>query len=201
MARLAAEQPARVGPAVVVAVADEATPGAESEARAVAQVHPGADVLIGPEATLADVRAGVRGAGVVHLACHGLFRAENLAFTSFRLADRWVRAADVAGLELSGSVIVLSACESGRSGRGGEEAAGLARGFLAAGARSVVVSQWLVDDRCTGELMVDLHRNLAAGAAPAVALRAAQLATIGEHPHPFHWAPFIVMGAPVAEVP
>jgi CHAT domain-containing protein len=44
--------------------------------------------------------------------------------------------------------------------------------------------------------MVRLHRGLAAGDGAATALRAAQLATLVDHPHPFHWAPFIAVGAP-----
>jgi CHAT domain-containing protein len=54
----------------------------------------------------------------------------------------------------------------------------------------------VADDRCTTELMVRLHRGLAAGDGAATALRAAQLATLVDHPHPFHWAPFIAVGAP-----
>ena len=108
-----------------------------------------------------------------------------------------MRAADVAALDLDGAVVVLSACESGRVGHSaGDEAMGLARGFLAAGARCVVVSQWLADDRCTAQLMVDMHRHMVTGSSPAAALRLAQLALVRDHPHPFHWAPFIAVGAP-----
>jgi hypothetical protein len=196
VAQLASARPARSGPALVVGVADESTSFVEHEARTVAEVYPGARVLIDDEATLAAVRTAASDAGVVHLACHGLYRGDNLTYSSFRLADRWVGTNDIASFALDGANLVLSACESGRSGAGGEQAAGLARGFLSAGARSVVVSQWLADDRCTAELMVDLHRHLAAGADPATALRAAQLATIESHPHPFHWAPFVAVGAP-----
>lgn len=70
------------------------------------------------------------------------------------------------------------------------------RSLLAVGARCVVVSQWVADDRCTATLMVRLHQGLAAGVDPATALRDAQLATVNDYPHPFHWAPFITVGAP-----
>lgn len=196
VAQLASARPARSGPALVVGVTDEATSFVEREARTVAGVYPSARVLINGEATLAAVRSAASDAGVVHLACHGLFRGDNLAYSSFRLADRWVGADDIASFSLDGAVLVLSACESGRSGAGGEQAAGLARGFLSAGARSVVVSQWLADDRCTAELMVNMHHHLAGDADPAAALRAAQLTAIDSYPHPFHWAPFVAVGAP-----
>ncbi len=197
VARVSAGRPSRRRPALVVGVADEATPMVEAEARGISAELAGAELLIGPEATFDRVRAGAGEAGVVHLACHGLFRAENVAFTSFRLADRWVRAADVARFDVPGATLVLSACESGRVGRmPGDEAAGLARGFLVAGARCVVLSQWLAHDRGTAELMLTFHRHLAAGADPAAALRLAQLAALETYPHPFHWAPFIAVGAP-----
>jgi len=197
VAQIAESRRARRGSALVLGVTDEATPGMEREARAIAQILGDATLLTGSEATFAAVRTHAARARLVHLACHGLFRAENPTFTSFRLADRWVRAADVTALDLAGATLVLSACESGRMGRlPGHEVAGLARGFLSAGVRCVVVSQWLADDRSTSELMVELYRSMARGDSPAAALRAAQLSTIENHPHPYHWAPFIAVGAP-----
>ena len=108
-----------------------------------------------------------------------------------------MRAVDAADLDLDGRLVVLSACETGRvDDREGVEAVGLARGFLAAGARNVVVSQWLADDRSTADLMTRLHAGLAAGVHPVGALRRAQNAVMASDPHPFHWAPFVVAGAP-----
>lgn len=180
----------------VVGVADPTTPLIEDEARSVAEIATGATVVLGAEATLDRVREATSRAGLVHLACHGLFRFNNPTFSSLRLADRWVRAAELAGAVADGAVLVLSACETARVNTDGDEAAGLARSFLAAGARNVVVSQWVADDACTAALMGRLHRGLAAGRSPSSALRGAQLATLIDHPHPFHWAPFIAVGAP-----
>jgi tetratricopeptide (TPR) repeat protein len=197
VAAYAASRSPRSAEALVVGVADEATPFVEDEARTVAGILGDATTLIGEASTFERFGECAEKAGLVHLACHGLFRPENPAFSSLRLADRWVRAADVAALDLDGAVVVLSACESGRVGHSaGDEAIGLARGFLAAGARGVVVSQWLADDRWTAELMVGMHRHLVTGSSPAAALRLAQLGLARDHPHPFHWAPFIAVGAP-----
>jgi CHAT domain-containing protein len=72
---------------------------------------------------------------------------------------------------------------------------GLARGFLLAGARTVIATLWSVLDTTTAGLMADLHAACAKGVPPAGALRAARLRLAAEHPHPFHWAPFVVYGA------
>jgi hypothetical protein len=194
--RMAAAQRLPPSRAVIVGVGDDTVSQIEHEARAVAAALGDCTLLLGQDATVERVRGAVQRASLVHFACHAVFRAENPAFSSLRLADRWVRAADLADVALDGAILVLSACETARADAGdGDEAIGLARSFLAAGARCVVVSQWVADDRCTAELMTHLYQELAAGDDPATALRAAQLVTMKNHPHPFHWAPFIAVGA------
>ena len=71
--------------------------------------------------------------------------------------------------------------------------------MLAAGARSMVVSQWQVEASSTASLMTGFHRGLAADpTARAESLRAASLAVLAspERRHPFYWAGFILVGAP-----
>jgi CHAT domain-containing protein len=198
----------RPGPMISVGVADERAPLMELEAAEVFALHantslghltaPGPDLLLtGPDATRATVTKALEVASVAHLACHGLFRAANPAFSGIQLSDGWLRAMDLAALDLHGSTVILGACESGRmEQRGGDEAVGLAAGALMAGARHVVVSSWLADDAVTRELMRELHLNLVAGHHPGQALRLAQITISQHHPHPLHWAPFIVVGAP-----
>ncbi|HSR41647.1 MAG TPA: CHAT domain-containing protein, partial [Longimicrobiales bacterium] len=97
-------------------------------------------------------------------------------------------------LPLDGTLVVLSACETG-AGRlaGGEGVLSLGRAFLQAGASGVVVTHWPVGP-ATADLMGELHRALADGTPPAEALRRAQLALLaGGHPEPFHWAPFALL--------
>jgi CHAT domain-containing protein len=73
---------------------------------------------------------------------------------------------------------VLSACETGLSTvYGRDDVAGFTSAVLALGTRAVVSSVGAVDDEATAALMVDLHRRLRGGAAPAAALAAAQVAT------------------------
>ncbi|MGH9185674.1 MAG: CHAT domain-containing protein [Acidimicrobiales bacterium] len=176
--------------ALLLARPDAHAPSVAAEARALAALLPQAHVLVGDTATSAALVAAVPGPGVIHIAGHGLYRSGNPLFSSLRLADRWVTAAEILELDLGGALVTLSACESGRQGGGTAEPVGLAWAFLAAGAAGVVVSQWVVHDDTTTMLMSELYRHLLDGAHPAVALRRAQLATADSHPHPFYWAPF-----------
>jgi CHAT domain-containing protein len=76
----------------------------------------------------------------------------------------------------------------------GDEWIGLARGFFSAGSPSLLVSQWVVDDEATARLMIDFYSYLRKGAGPAAALRYAQCQLLAEKPHPYFWAPFVVLG-------
>lgn len=181
--------------ALVLGVEDPSIPAAADEARAVWEHLPGAEVRVGEEATLAALRNGTSGRGAFHLACHGLFRADNPMFSALKLHDGWLLAADAMSLDLDGALVTLSACESGRSEVvGGDEILGLTRAFLGAGAATLAVSLWLVQDETTAELMGSWYERLRAGERPATALRAAQLELKERYPHPYYWAPFVLIG-------
>lgn len=181
--------------ALVLGVDDPSIPAAADEARAVSGHLPGAEVCVGEEAALAALWSEVPGRGVVHLACHGLFRADNPMFSALKLHDGWLLASDAMGLDLDGALVTLSACESGRTEViGGDEILGLTRAFLGAGAVTLAVSLWLVQDETTAELMGGWYERLRDGERPAAALRAAQLELKDRHPHPYYWAPFVLIG-------
>jgi CHAT domain-containing protein len=187
--------PRRSGRALVMGVADPLIPAVEKEAQAVARYLPGAEVLSDERATTEALRNGSSGCSVVHLACHGLFRADNPMFSSLKLQDGWLTAAEVMRLDLAGALVTLSACESGRNEViVGDEPIGLTRAFLGVGASSLVVSLWLVQDEATASLMEEYYERLRGGAGPAEALRGAQLAIKEEYPHPYYWAPFVLVG-------
>ena len=76
----------------------------------------------------------------------------------------------------------------------GDDLIGLARGFFAAGAPSLVVSLWTVDDESTAALMASFYERLLAGDGPAAALRHAQRQLLHQAAHPFFWAPFVLLG-------
>lgn len=181
--------------ALVFGVEDPSIPAAAVEARAVAECLTGARVRVGEEATIAALRDEASGRGVLHLACHGLFRSDNPMFSSLKLHDGWLTAADAMQLELDGALVTLSACESGRGGViGGDEVLGLARAFLGTGAATLVVSLWLAHDETTAALMENWYGRMRDGAGPGAALRATQLEIMEKHPHPYYWAPFVLTG-------
>ena len=74
----------------------------------------------------------------------------------------------------------------------------MSRALLYAGAASVVVSLWQVADASTSDLMVRFYRHLMASGDKAEALRLSKLEMIeeGQYDHPYHWAPFILIGRP-----
>jgi CHAT domain-containing protein len=77
---------------------------------------------------------------------------------------------------------------------GGDELLGLARGFLRAGTPSLVVSLWMVNDQSTAQLMCRFYEALRTGTSKANALRQAILEVKAAFPHPYYWAPFILLG-------
>jgi CHAT domain-containing protein len=115
--------------------------------------------------------------------------------------DGILTAADVVSeLELSSTaLVVLSACETGLGDvERGEGVFGLSRSFALAGAQTLILSLWRVDDAITQETMDLLYRNLAAGQTCATALKEAQLAIKQKYPAPYFWGAFICHGNPNA---
>jgi CHAT domain-containing protein/tetratricopeptide (TPR) repeat protein len=183
--------------ALALGLAGSALPHVAAEVQQVAASFDGAGtVLLDADATLPALKAALPGADVLHLACHGRFRDDSPAFSALDLADGPLTLRDAAALPLAGLRVALSACETGL-GRiaPGEELVGLVRGFLMAGAGSVLATLWTVDDASTAALMARYYAGLRAGEAESQALRAAQRAVRESHPHPYHWAPFVVHGA------
>jgi CHAT domain-containing protein len=132
---------------------------------------------------------------VLHLATHGVFRADNPSFSSIKLADAWLTVRDLAEIARGAQLVTLSACETGVNGiSAGDEVIGLTRGLLGAGCSAVVASLWTVSDESTARLMERFYAGLRAGRPPAEALRAAMLATRDQYDHPYFWAPFTVVG-------
>jgi len=154
------------------------------------------------QAVLGGRLAGYR---LVHLATHGLLDETDPARSGLVLSqvdrrgrpqDGFLRAHELYDLELAADLVVLSGCGTalGREVRG-EGLVGLARGFLTAGASSLMVSLWRVSDRATARLMEELYRQiLGAGDSPAAALRAAQLAAWRRGAPPAEWAAFVLQG-------
>jgi tetratricopeptide (TPR) repeat protein len=181
--------------ALVLGVADPSIPAVAEETQAVVRRLPAAELLRDEQATVEALRSKVPGCGVLHLACHGMFRMDNPMFSSLKVGDGWLAASDVMRLDLTGALVTLSACESGRNEVfAGDELMGLTRAFLGAGATTLVASLWLVQDETTAELMENWYEYVSEGVRRATALRHAQLALKDKYPHPYYWAPFVLIG-------
>jgi CHAT domain-containing protein len=181
--------------ALLVGVADEQAPRIVDEIQTLKGVFPGATTLIQDAATSGALRRDSAGVDVLHLACHGQFRSDNPLFSALRLADGWFTVRDAYGLKLDNALVTLSACETGANVVApGDELIGLARGFFSAGARSVLLSLWMVDDETTDRMMVDFYQETRRGHSLSASLRAAQLKMLEERPHPFFWSPFVLVG-------
>ena len=183
-------------PMRVLALGESARlPHAAREARTVAGLLPFGQAFVGPDATLANLRAHARNANVIHLACHAQFRTDNPVFSALHLVDEVLTAESIESLHLPAALVVLSGCETALGDEsGGDEMLGLTRAFLIAGASRVLASLWPVDDATTAELMAEFYGGLRRGQPPAAALRQAQLIARQRRPHPFYWAPFSMMG-------
>ncbi|WP_395690318.1 CHAT domain-containing protein [Nocardioides sp.] len=147
---------------------------AEDEVTAAAKEWDGARVLTGSDATAAGVSGLAGSVDVLHVAAHGRHSAENPLFSGLQLADGPWFGYDVDRLRQVPDVVLLSACEVGRSTvRWGDELLGMTTAWLHAGARCVVASPAAVNDAAAYDVLVAVHERLASGEEPAVALAAA----------------------------
>lgn len=151
----------------------------EPEALLVAELT-GGEAWVGAEPKKERLREAVRGRRWLHFACHGQFddaspldsyleTAANERLTALEVLEGW---------QLQAELVVLSACQTGVSRvLRGDEPMGLVRAFISAGARSVLVTQWAVEDLPTFLLMQRFYTELqsADSTDPPLALRSAQI--------------------------
>jgi tetratricopeptide (TPR) repeat protein len=173
------ERPRRSDRALVVA-----GPGllaADEEASLVAAVWDDAVLLRGADASCAATAGRLAHAGVVHLAAHGTHEPDNPLFSSVRLADGPLFAHELDGTDLAGAVVVLSACEVGRStSRVGGEPLGLTSVLLRHGASAVIAAVAPLRDDVAVRVMPALHTALRDGLRPGRALARA----VADEPEP-----------------
>ncbi len=184
----------------VIGWADDAAPAIDTELRRVGDLF-AVTPLSGPGATVAAARDRVVAADVLHCASHGQFSARLPMSSGLKLSDGWLTVRDIYTLRMRADLVVLSGCNTGRNlVSAGDELVGLVRGFIVAGARSLLVSLWPAHDENTSNLMLEFHRMWRHSAdeswAKAAAVRSAQLAAMRTRPHPLYWAPFVLVGKP-----
>jgi tetratricopeptide (TPR) repeat protein len=172
-------------------------PAPRHAAAEVAWLHtqmPDALALTGTEATVSRTLAALDGTRTGHIACHGVFRADNPMFSQLMLADGPLTVCDLSGLRRAPTLLILSSCDAGLSAvHPGDELQGLAAALLGLGTRTVIAGLGPVDDEATLHLMAGLHQRLGAGTPPAQALAEAQAAVGAEHA--VSAASFVCLGA------
>jgi CHAT domain-containing protein len=174
-------------------------PGAQAEARAIRGIWPDSTVLLRKAATKSALTRAGGLFRIIHVAAHGEFVADRPLDSRILLSpegedDGRLTAGDLYGLRLAADLVTLSACETGMGQvLSGDDVVGLTRGFLYAGAASIVASLWPVSDAETQFLMTGFYRNLKS-LPKAEALRRAQLETMRRFPHPFFWSAFQLTG-------
>jgi CHAT domain-containing protein len=144
---------------------------------------------------------------IVHFATHGLLNSEHPELSGLVLSlvdeqgkeqNGFLGLEDIYRLNLRADLVVLSACETGLGKEiQGEGLVGIARGFMYAGASSVVASLWKVDDLATAEFMKVFYQGMLKDRLrPAAALRRAQIAMSKRRTSPYFWAGFVLQGQP-----
>lgn len=196
------------GSVLAVAPARARLRHAGAEARAVANAQPEPrQLLLGEAATEGAFKAAAPGYRVLHLATHSRWNRLNPLLTALELEagggeDGRLEVHEILALPLRASLVTLSACETALGSDllgavpAGDDFVGLTRAFLHAGSGAVLASLWDVDDRSTAELMRAFYSPLAA-LGPAASLSAAQRTLLAKGPplsHPYHWAPFVLVG-------
>jgi CHAT domain-containing protein len=143
---------------------------------------------------------------LLHFATHGIVDARHPEMSGLILSlidrrgkkqDGYLRLGDIYKLKLSADLVVLSSCSSALGkDLESEGIIGLPRGFLYAGAKSVIASLWKVNDAATAKLMSSLYARIRRGETPSSALRGAQLEMLHDQQwsKPYYWAGFVLQG-------
>jgi hypothetical protein len=155
-------------------------PGAVTEAAAVGALHR-TTPLVDDDATVDAVTRAMNGAGLAHIAAHGRIQPQNPLFSSLMLADGPLTVYDVERLERVPWMVVLAACDSGRTVvRAGDELLGISATLLSHGARQVVASVVPVPDVATAPMMIAFHELLVGGLPAPQAMAEVQKRLAGE---------------------
>ena len=164
----------------------------------------GADPLSGEEARKDEVLRRLPSVALVHFAAHGRMETGEIALAPrstcsslpFVEEDFILTMKDVLDIRIRARLVVLSCCHSGRGEIKAEGVVGIARAFLGAGARSVLVSLWAIDDEATLVFMKHFYEELVTGKLASEALNQAMksMKESEEFSDVKYWAPFVLIG-------
>lgn len=135
-------------------------------------------------------------AGLLLSNCAGAFTQDSLSLSARGEENGILTAYEVTTLPLQNArLVALSACETALGEtQAGEGVYGFQRAFREAGAQSVAMSLWKVDDAATKDLFIRFYGYLLQGQSPHTAFRNAQKNIRKQYPHPYYWAAFVLIG-------
>jgi len=153
-------------------------------------------------ATEDTIRAAAPQYDIIHHAGHAKAydRKGNFSFIAFTerpdtLENERLYALEIYGMTLPSEMVVLSGCETGLGNLApGEGIVGLGRSLAYAGAKSVVLSLWSVQDESTKDFMAAFYGHLKSGLTKDRALRRAKLDFLNAGGAPVQWATFLIWG-------
>ncbi|XP_048590697.1 tetratricopeptide repeat protein 28-like isoform X2 [Nematostella vectensis] len=182
-------------------------PAASKEAIKIREILPDVTCLIEYQATKNAVMQSLKkGVGVIHIASHGdsqtgeILVAPEPRMDKHDIAEKeeyLLTMKEISSCQINASLVVLSCCHSGRGQIRAEGVMGLARAFLAAGARSVLATLWTIGDNATLEFMERFYRHLASGLSTSASLKRTIRDTISmndKYSHPYYWGAFVLVG-------
>lgn len=180
---------------LILGIADAQAPQIQAEVECVAALLPDANLYLGAEASSRVLREKGSEASLVHIATHGMYRHDNPMFSGIRLSDGYLNLYDLYRLRLNANLVTLSGCATGMNFvAAGDELLGLERGLFYAGAACLLLSLWDVHDQTTAELMQEFYRQYIQTGDMATSLQKATRCLREQHPHPYFWAPFVLVG-------
>ncbi|MGB8357164.1 MAG: CHAT domain-containing tetratricopeptide repeat protein [Bacteroidales bacterium] len=167
----------------------------------------GGKAFIGENATEAAYKSQARNYKIIHLAMHTLVNDSHPAFSKMIFSrpsggggeDGMLNTYEVYNVPINAMMVVLSSCNTGTGMLAtGEGILSLARGFLFAGSRSVVMSMWAVEDYSASEVIKSFYKNMRSGETKSSALRSARLKFLRSadqtRSHPYYWATLVIYG-------
>ncbi|MGC1605904.1 MAG: CHAT domain-containing protein [Candidatus Acidiferrum sp.] len=189
------KRPSGTTASLVMGIPDERAPQILAEVQSVAAILPKADLLLGSQATADALRKKGSQSALLHIATHGTYRQDNPMFSGIRLGDGYLNLYDLYQMRLSARHVTLSGCATGMNFvAAGDELLGLQRGLFCAGAASLLLSLWDVHDRSTANLMRSFYKGYINTGNMASSLQSAMKQLRQQNPHPYFWAPFVLVG-------
>jgi CHAT domain-containing protein len=182
-------------------------PGAKNEIMSARKYYKGR-LFIGNEATKENYFSAASNCDIIHLAMHTMLdkdepmNSEMIFSPDLTRKDKQLRAFEVYSHNIHANLVVLSACNTGNGLlNNGEGVLSIARAFLLAGVKNILITRWSVADKSSGYLMDRFYYYLSMGNAVDIALQKAKIDCILQgdpvRAHPYYWAGYVCLGNPV----